>query len=586
MAAEAVSASTHLALLTLLIITSTMDWLINLFTTTDSVAHISILYAVVIAVGVLLGRIKVGGISLGVSFVLFSGIIAGHIGFTAPTNILNFLQDFGLILFVFCIGMQVGPGFLESFKKGGITLNMLSAGLILLNILAMFACYYIFFDTRNPNNLPMMVGTLYGAVTNTPGLGAASEALNSVFAGKTPQIASGYACAYPLGVLGIIGATIALKYICRIDLKKDDHQLEEEEGEDPQAKPHQLHLKVANAYIAGRTLKQISEFLNRDVVCTRLRHEGEVVIPTRDTVFQMDDELLIVCTEADVEAVKAFIGPEIEVEWNEDDQRKPMVSKRITVTNSEMNGKTLGKIHFSSVYGVNVTRITRQGMNLFASRNHRFQVGDRIIVVGPEDNVNRVAEIMGNSERQLNTPNLFTIFIGIIVGIIFGSIPIAIPGMPVPMKLGIAGGPLIIAIIIGRWGDRMKLVTFTTTSASMMLREVGLVLFLASVGVKAGANFWETVAQGDGLKYVYTGFIITVLPILIVGTIARLKYKINYYTIMGMIAGTCTDPPALAYANSVSSREAPAIGYSTVYPLAMFLRIFTAQIIVLFFCGM
>lgn len=562
-----------------------MDWLIDLFTKNESVAHIAILYAVVIALGVFLGKMKVCGISLGVSFVLFVGILAGHVGFTAPTNILGFIQDFGLILFVFCIGLQVGPGFFESFKKGGITLNMMSIALISLNILVMFACYYIFFDTNNPHNLPMMVGTLYGAVTNTPGLGAASEALTSVFGSNTPQIASGYACAYPLGVLGIIGATIALKYICRIDMKADDDKLEEEEGENPHAKPHQLHLRVANAYIAGRTLKQISEFLNRDVVCTRLRHKGEVVIPMRDTVFQIDDELLVVCTEADVEAVKAFIGPELEMEWNEDDQRRPMVSKRITVTNSDMNGKTLGKMHFSSVYGVNVTRITRQGMNLFASRNHRFQVGDRIIVVGPEDNVNRVADMMGNSERRLNTPNLFTIFIGIVLGIIFGSIPIAIPGMPVPLKLGIAGGPLIIAILIGRYGDRIKLVTFTTTSANLMLREIGLVLFLASVGIKAGAGFWETVIQGDGLKYVYTGFFITIIPILIVGPIARLRYHINYYTLMGMIAGTYTDPPALAYANSISSREAPALGYSTVYPLSMFLRIFTAQIIVLFFCG-
>ena len=562
-----------------------MEWLINLFTNTESVAHISILFAVVIAVGVFLGKLKIGGISLGVSFVLFAGIIAGHIGFTAPTNILNFLQDFGLILFIFCIGMQVGPGFFESFKKGGILLNGLSALLILLNIGVMFGCYFLFFDTTNPHNLPMMVGTLYGAVTNTPGLGAASEALNSVFKENVPQIAAGYACAYPLGVLGIIGATIAIKYICRIDLKQDDAELEQAEGENPHAHPHQLHLKVANAYIAGRTLKQISEFLNRDVVCTRLRHEGDVVIPTRDTTFQMGDELLIVCTEADVEAVKAFIGPEIDVEWNEDDQQKPMVSKRITVTNSEMNGKVLGSMHFSSVYGVNVTRITRQGMNLFASRNHRFQIGDRIIVVGTEDNVDRVAEMMGNSERRLNAPNLFTIFVGIIVGIIFGSIPIAIPGMPVPLKLGIAGGPLIIAILIGRYGDRLKLVTFTTTSANMMLREIGLVLFLASVGIKAGDNFWDTVVQGDGLKYVYTGFLITVIPILIVGVLGRLRYHINYYTLMGMIAGTCTDPPALAYANSISSREAPAIGYSTVYPLSMFLRIFTAQLIVLFFCG-
>lgn len=563
-----------------------MNWLINLFTTTDSVAHIAMLYAIVISIGVLLGKVKVGGISLGVTFVLFAGIVAGHIGFTAPTNILSFIQDFGLILFVFCIGLQVGPGFFESFKKGGVSLNLLATVTILLNIGVMFACYWLFFDTKNVKNLPMMVGTLYGAVTNTPGLGAANEALTSVFPqGHMPQIASGYACAYPLGVLGIIGATIAIRYITRVKLEKEEKQLAEQEDENPKAKPHQMHLKVSNAYIAGRSLLEISQFLNRDVICTRLLHDGEVIIPNRNTIFSLGDELLIVCTEGDAEAIKAFIGPEIDTPWHTEAEAQPLISRRIVVTNPAMNGKTLGKMHFSSVYGVNITRVTRQGMDLFASRNHRFQIGDRIMVVGPEDNVNRIAEMMGNSTKRLDAPNIGTIFIGIIVGILFGSIPLSIPGMPVPLKLGIAGGPLIIAILIGRFGYRFKLVTYTTTSANMMLREIGLVLFLASVGIKAGAGFWETVVQGDGLKYVYTGFLITIIPILIVGTIARLYYKFNYFTIMGMISGSYTDPPALAYANSICTREAPAIGYSTVYPLSMFLRIFTAQLIVLFCCG-
>jgi len=563
-----------------------MNWLINLFTTTNSVAHIAMLYAIVISIGVLLGKVKVGGISLGVTFVLFAGILAGHIGFTAPTNILSFIQDFGLILFVFCIGLQVGPGFFESFKKGGVSLNLLATVTILLNIGVMFACYWIFFDTQNVKNLPMMVGTLYGAVTNTPGLGAANEALTNVFAhGNVPEIASGYACAYPLGVLGIIGATIAIRYITRVKLEKEEKQLAEQEDENPKAKPHQMHLKVSNAYIAGRSLLEISQFLNRDVICTRLLHDGEVIIPNRNTIFSLGDELLIVCTEGDAEAIKAFIGPEIDTPWHTEAEAQPLISRRIVVTNPAMNGKTLGKMHFSSVYGVNITRVTRQGMDLFASRNHRFQIGDRIMVVGPEDNVNRIAEMMGNSTKRLDAPNIGTIFIGIIVGILFGSIPLSIPGMPVPLKLGIAGGPLIIAILIGRFGYRFKLVTYTTTSANMMLREIGLVLFLASVGIKAGAGFWETVVQGDGLKYVYTGFLITIIPILIVGTIARLYYKFNYFTIMGMISGSYTDPPALAYANSICTREAPAIGYSTVYPLSMFLRIFTAQLIVLFCCG-
>lgn len=563
-----------------------MDWLVNLFTTTDSVAHIALLYAIVIAVGVLLGKVKIGGISLGVTFVLFAGILAGHIGFTAPVNILTFMQDFGLILFVFMIGLQVGPGFFESFRKGGITLNMLSAGMILLNIGVMFACYYLFFDTDNANNLPMMVGTLYGAVTNTPGLGAANEALTSVITnGRVPQIASGYACAYPLGVLGIIGATIAIKYLCSVNLEQEDQELQQAEAENPHEKPRVMHLKVDNEYLAGKTLLQVANFLNRDIVCSRILHEGNISIPNKDTVFAMDDDVLIVCAETDAEAIRAFIGPVVDEPFPEDNEKQPLISKRIVVTNPAMNGKTLGKMHFSSVYGVNVTRITRQGMDLFAGRSHHFHVGDRIMVVGPEDNVNRVADLMGNSVKRLDAPNIATIFIGIIVGILFGSLPFAIPGMPVPLKLGIAGGPLIIAILIGRFGYRMHLVTYTTTSANMMLREIGLTLFLASVGIKAGAGFWETVVQGDGLKYVYTGFLITIIPILIVGTLARLRFKFNYFTIMGMIAGTYTDPPALAYANSVCSKEAPAVGYSTVYPLSMFLRIFTAQIIVLFFCG-
>ena len=563
-----------------------MDWIVNLFANTESVAHIALLYAIVIAIGVYLGKIKIGGISLGVTFVLFAGILAGHVGFTGPKEILTFVQDFGLILFVFMIGLQVGPGFFESFKKGGVTLNMLSASAILLNILVMFGCYYLFFDTSNPNNLPMMIGTLYGAVTNTPGLGAANEALLSVFPNGAPSIANGYACAYPLGVVGIIGATILIKYICKINTADEEEQLNEEDAANPHAKAHNMHLRVENAYITGRTLREVSEFLNRDIVCSRLLHNGEVSIPNSKTKFEVGDELLVVCAEADAEAIKAFIGPEVEAEWDrEKDEVQHFVSRRIIVTRPEMNGKTLGKMHFSSVYGVNVTRISRQGMDIFAGRNHHFHVGDRILVVGPEENVNRVAEMMGNSIKRLDAPNIATIFIGIMVGIIFGSLPFAIPGMPVPLKLGIAGGPLIIAILIGRFGYHFKLVTYTTTSANMMLREIGLVLFLASVGIKAGAGFWETVAQGDGIKYVYTGFLITIIPILIIGTIARLKYKFNYFTIMGMIAGTYTDPPALAYANASCSKEAPAVGYSTVYPLSMFLRIFSAQIVVLFFCG-
>ena len=569
-----------------------MEWFVNLFANTSSVAHIALIYAIVIAVGVYLGKIKLFGISLGVTFVLFAGIVVGHIykiycpesEFAAPGDTLTFIQDFGLILFVFMIGLQVGPGFFESFGKAGLKLNALAASAIVLNIVVMFACYFIFFyQKHNVNDLPMMVGTLYGAVTNTPGLGAANEALNSVFGQMNlpvPQIASAYACAYPLGVLGIIGATILVRYLCRVKLEKEEAALEEMAGAQANQKPHHMHLEVTNKYLEGKTLLQVHNFLNRDFVVSRILHDGHVSIPNRDTIFHVGDQMYIVCAEADYEAIVAFIGPVIEVNWEQQDQ--PLVSKRVLVTNPKINGKSFGDMHFSSVYGVNVTRVTRHGMDIFASPSLPLQVGDRIMVVGPQDDVDRVANMMGNSIKRLDAPNIATIFVGIIIGIIFGSLPF-IPGMPL-MKLGIAGGPLIIAILIGRYGYKMKLVTYTTTSANMMLREIGLVLFLASVGIKAGANFFDTVMTGDGVLYVLTGFLITIIPILIIGPIAR-RMKFNYFTIAGMLAGTYTDPPALAYANSICSKEAPAVGYSTVYPFAMFLRILTAQLIVLFCCG-
>ena len=569
-----------------------MEWFVSLFSNTSSVAHIALIYAIVIAVGVYLGKIKIFGISLGVTFVLFAGILVGHIykiycpesEFAAPGATLTFIQDFGLILFVFMIGLQVGPGFFESFGKAGIKLNGLAASAIVLNIVVMFTCYFIFFYQKHSvNDLPMMVGTLYGAVTNTPGLGAANEALNSVFGQKglpVPQIASAYACAYPLGVLGIIGATILVRYICRVKLEKEEAALEEMAGAKANQKPHHMHLEVTNKYLEGKTLLQVHNFLNRDFVVSRILHDGHVSIPNRDTIFHVGDQMYIVCAEADYEAIVAFIGPVIEVNWEQQDQ--PLVSKRVLVTNPKINGKSFGDMHFSSVYGVNVTRVTRHGMDIFASPSLPLQVGDRIMVVGPQDDVDRVANMMGNSIKRLDAPNIATIFVGIIIGIIFGSLPF-IPGMPL-MKLGIAGGPLIIAILIGRYGYKMKLVTYTTTSANMMLREIGLVLFLASVGIKAGANFFDTVMTGDGVLYVLTGFLITIIPILIIGPIAR-RMKFNYFTIAGMLAGTYTDPPALAYANSICSKEAPAVGYSTVYPFAMFLRILTAQLIVLFCCG-
>lgn len=552
-----------------------MNWLESLLWDPASVAHIVCLYAFVISLGVLLGKIKFFGVSLGVTFVLFAGILMGHLGFTGEIHILHFLREFGLILFVFCIGLQVGPSFFSSFKKGGMTLNLLAVGIVLLNIAVTLAIYFI---ANGRVDLPMMIGILYGAVTNTPGLGAAQEALNQLNYTGEP-IALGYACAYPLSVVGIIGSIIAIRYIFRISLSKEDEQIKVQDN-DTKHKPHNMHLEVRNESINGKTLLQVKDFLGRPFVCSRIRHEGHVSIPNHETVFYTGDQLFIVCSEEDAEAITAFIGKEIQVDWEKQDM--PIVSRRILVTKSEINGKKLGSMHFRSMYGVNVTRVNRSGMDLFADPNLILQVGDRVMVVGQQDAVERVAGVLGNQLKRLDTPNIVTIFVGIFMGIVLGSPPIAFPGMPTPVKLGLAGGPLVVAILIGRFGHKLKLVTYTTMSANLMLREIGIVLFLASVGIEAGEHFVQTVVHGDGLLYVGYGFLITVIPLLIIGAIARFYFKVNYFTLMGLIAGSNTDPPALAYANQVvSGNDAPSVGYSTVYPLSMFLRIIAGQMILL-----
>lgn len=559
-----------------------MNWLQDLFTNPNSIAHIVALYAFVIAAGVLLGKIKFFGISLGVTFVLFVGILAGHFGFTGNPAILSFLQDFGLILFVFCIGLQVGPSFFSSFKRGGITLNLLAVGIVFLNIAVALILY---FALQGRIDIPMMVGILCGAVTNTPGLGAANEALQQLHY-QGPEIAMGYACAYPLGVMGIILSMIIIRYICRVDVKQDSEEIQKEEEANPHMKPYTISLKVQNEALSGKTLSQVQNFLARDFVCTRIIQDGHMITPNANTVLRLGDRMFLVCAEDDSEAIMAFIGPKIEQDWDATNQQdKPMVSRRILVTQPNINGKTLGELHFSSMYGVNVTRVNRSGMDLFAARQLRLQVGDRVMVVGPQDAIERVANLLGNQLRRLDHPNIVTIFVGILCGILFGSLPIAIPGMPTPVKLGLAGGPLIISILIGRFGHKVKLVTYTTMSANLMLREVGLVLFLASVGIKAGENFVQMVVEGDGILYVGVGFLITFIPLIITGIIARWHHRVNYFTLMGLIAGSNTDPPALAYANQIAGNDAPAVGYSTVYPLAMFLRILTAQLLVLLMAG-
>lgn len=572
-----------------------LDWLTDLFINGSSVAHIVLLYAAVISAGVLLGKIKIGGVSLGVTFVLFVGIVAGHFlhqgqilyGNPAePLPVLNFIQDFGLILFVYSIGLQVGPSFFTSFKQGGITMNVIAGGVILLNIAVMLTLYYCFADTSDPHSLPMMVGVLCGAITNTPGLGAANAALEQIgaenFGGSLPVIANGYACAYPLGVVGIIGSIILLRFIFKINFKKEEEHFNELNNKSAAVKPHLMHIEVVNPSISGKSILQIREYLGRDFVCSRRLHQGHVSLPMRDTTLEVGDILYIVTAEEDAEAVATFIGKEVHIDW--DKQDTPMTSKKILVTRDKINGKSLGSLHPSSMYGVNVTRLYRSGIELFAHPGVKLQVGDRLTVVGPEDAVDRFANKLGNQKNRLDKPNLLTIFVGILVGIIFGSLPFSIPGMSMPVKLGLAGGPLVVAILVGRFGFKLKLVAYTTNSASMMIRDIGLVLFLASVGIKAGGNFVETVMNG-GLMYVLYGFLITTIPLIIMGIFARIYYKENYFLMMGILAGATTDPPALAYSTATANNDIPSIGYSTVYPLSMFLRIITAQLIILLLCS-
>lgn len=555
-----------------------MEWIVELFTGT-SIAHTAFLYALVIAAGVLLGRVKIFGVSLGVTFVLFVGILMGHFGLAIDAPILNFMKEFGLILFVFSIGMQVGPGFFSSFKHEGIRLNFLAIAIIALNIIVTLAIYFL----DGSIEMPMLVGILSGAVTNTPGLGAAEQALSQLYQdgiiSEVPKIALGYAVAYPLGVIGIILAMILVRLVFRIKYA-DETAMIEKENADSLLIPHVVTYKVENKLIVGRTLSDLGVMINRNFVVSRIKRNDEIIIPSSDVVIEHNDLLLTVLSEPDEEALSAFIGPKIEMDWKA--IPAPVVSRRILVSKEEFNGRKIGSLRLRMGYRLNVTRVNRAGVDLLASPNLSLQVGDRLTVVGKIEDIERLAERLGNSMQRLNQPNIFTIFIGILIGIVFGSIPFAIPGMPVPLKLGLAGGPLIVAILIGRYGYKMGLTTYTSTSANLMLREVGICMFLASVGIGAGSEFVATVKSG-GLMWILWGFLITFIPLLIVGLFGRGYYKLNYYTLSGLMAGSYTDPPALAYSNKVANNDAPAVAYSTVYPLSMFLRVLTAQILVLAF---
>lgn len=557
-----------------------MNW-INDLLWGEGIGHSILLLSFVIAAGIQLGKIKVFGVSLGITLVLFVGIILGHFGFTINHNVIHFFKEFGLILFVYSVGMQVGPGFFSSFKQGGITLNMLACGIVFLGVLTAVILHYA---TGIP--MPTMVGILSGAVTNTPGLGAAQQAFSDMHGVSDNTIALGYAVAYPLGVIGIILSIILIKYIFRVSFDKENEQLNSEDSSHTnEAKP--ISLIVKNPAIFNKTVAELSNLLeHRDFVISRVWRDSnkQIEIASANTVLQENDKVFVITTETDAETIKTFIGEEIDMErkqWIR--MESQFINRRILITRPELNGKRLGQLKLRKLYGINITRINRAGVDLVAKPGLTLQVGDRVNVVGTETAVSNVEKVLGNSMKRLNEPNLITIFVGIALGIVLGSIPISFPGIPQPVKLGLAGGPLVVAILISRFGYHYKLITYTTQSANLMLREIGITLFLACVGISAGDGFVDTIVNNGGFAWIGYGFIITFVPLMIIGCIGRYFCKVNYFTLMGLIAGSTTDPPALAYSNATAGNDAPSVGYATVYPLTMFLRVLTAQLLILFF---
>lgn len=539
-----------------------------------SIASTLVLYSFVIAAGIYLGKIRFFGVSLGVTFVLFVGIVLGQIGYTVDPNTLKFVRELGLILFIFSIGLQVGPGFFSSFKHGGVELNCLAVGAICLNVLIVVLIYYF----GNIDDKAALVGVMSGAITNTPGLAAAQQTVSSMADGveQANVMAQGYAAAYPLGVVGIILSMFVVKGIFSIKVPAEAQKIEEESS-NAQLKPYLLTLRVTNKLVDGRTMQQLHAIINTNFVVSRQmeREGGAIIIPKSTTQIHVGDVLLIVCSVQDAERFTAVLGESVEMDW-ESGPTAPVYSRRIVVTRSEYNGTALGSLRLHKGYRLNVTRVNRAGVDLLASPGLRIQMGDRLTVVGDLDDIERLAQRLGNSMKRLNQPNLVTIFVGIFFGILLGSLDLGFG-----MKLGLAGGPLVVAILFSRFGYKIKLVTYTSSSASLMLRELGICLFLASVGIAAGDGFIKNVFNTTGMWWVIWGFVITVVPLIIVGIIARRKWGINYLTIMGLVSGACTDPPALAYATGSTGSDQPAVAYSTVYPLTMFLRVVAAQALIL-----
>ncbi len=547
----------------------------------DGIGHCIMILAFVIAVGLFIGKFKFKGITLGSTWILFVGIVVSHFGFRVNPQILSFLKEFGLILFVYSIGLQVGPGFFHSFRSGGLKLNMLALAMVLL---AVGATYVIHLVTGE--SLATMVGVMSGAVTNTPGLGAAQQTLSdlpnsgvSVPAGAAGAMTSGYAVAYPIGVLGVILVLITVKAIFRVDLKKEADALNN--GENIATSAMSYAFEVKNPALYGKPIREVDKQLSGQFVISRLRRDDRIIIPTADTVLQEGDQLLIITARDHEETVTMVFGREITLDkkaWERLDTN--MIVKTYTVTKPEITGKKLSELNIRSTYGVSITRVNRAGVDLVANSNLALQLGDTLRIVGPANSVKKMRQVFGDSVSGLNHPFLIPIFLGILLGVIFGSIPFKFPGIPQAIKLGLAGGPLIVAILFGYFGPRFGVNVYTTTSANLMIREIGIALFLAAVGLGAGENFVNSIVNG-GYWWILYGAIITILPTFLIAVLGRWLFKLNFYQITGLISGGTTDPALLAFAQDAYGTDYTSVNYATVYPLSMFLRVLVAQLLIL-----
>ena len=552
-----------------------MSYLNNLFFGTGVPQSIFIL-TIAIAMGIYLGhRLKFKGITLGITWILFCGIAMAHFGMHLHPVVETFAKDFGLILFVYSIGLQVGPSFFSSFGNGGIKLNILAVSMVLLSCVVAFLIHLI-----SGEDMAVMTGVLCGAVTNTPGLGAAEQAFFDLTGQHNPDIASSYAMAYPLGVVGIIFSLLCMRWFFRIRINKEEERVAAEAGANKEIEF--IDILLTNPQVEGASIRHLSQLCHMNLIVSRLvRPSGDDELPDVDTVLHVGDRIRVVVDKENAPSV-LLLGMQTTLPTDQTAQAH-LISRNIVVTKPELNGKRIGDLNVRATYHVSITRIRRAGVELLATRDLYLQLGDRIKVVGDERAVNKVESLFGNSTQRLDMPNLISIFMGIALGVAAGLVPIALPGLAQPFKLGIAGGSLIVAILMSSFGPKLRIVTYTTSSANLMIREIGIAMFLAAVGFGAGKTFIPTLLDG-GYVWIGYGVIITLLPLLLVGVVARLWLKLDYFSLMGLIAGATTSPPALSYANSVSStNDRAAVVYSTVYPLTMFLRVLTGQLMILLF---